>query len=94
MKLDKKELQKIAKNARLELSEKEIKEFLPQLQEVLNLFSQLDQVDTKNVKPSFQPIKIENVTREDKITPSFSKEEVFLNVKNKQDDYFKGPKAI
>tara|TARA_Y100000310_G_C20507930_1_gene727347 strand:- start:645 stop:929 length:285 start_codon:yes stop_codon:yes gene_type:complete len=94
MKLDKELLQKIAANARLELTDKEIKEFLPQLQEVLELFSKLDKVDTKNVKPSFQPIPLADVMREDKVTSCLTHEEVFLNVENKQDDYFKGPKAI
>jgi aspartyl-tRNA(Asn)/glutamyl-tRNA(Gln) amidotransferase subunit C len=94
MKLDKKQLQKIAANARLELSNKEIDEFLPQLQEVLDLFSVLDRINTDKVKPSFQPIQIEDVMREDKIKDCLTKEEVFFSVKNKQDSFFKGPKAV
>ena len=94
MKLDKELLEKIANNSRLNLTKKEEEEFLPQLKEILTVFSELDKVDTKGVKPSFQPIPIEDVTREDIIEPCLTEEGVFLNVKNKKEDYFKGPKAI
>ena len=94
MKLDKKLLKKIAANARLELTENEVKEFLPQLQEIFALFSKLDKIDTKNVKPSFQPIEVKNVLREDKVEKSLPVNEVFVGIKNKKGDYFKGPKAV
>ncbi len=94
MKLNKDLLQKIAANARLDLSKQEIKELLPQLKEVLDVFSQLQQVDTTGIEPSFHPIPLENVTREDDVKECFTRKEVFSNVKNKEKDYFKGPKAI
>lgn len=94
MRIDKVLLEKVAKNARLSLTDDEIMEFLPQLSEILELFSKLDELDTKDVKPSFQPISVSDVFRDDKAGVSFSIEEVFLNVKNRKDDYFKGPKAI
>jgi aspartyl-tRNA(Asn)/glutamyl-tRNA(Gln) amidotransferase subunit C len=94
MKLDKEELLKIAKNARLQLSEAEVEEFLPQVSEILDVFAKLDEVDTTDVKPSFHPIPVENVFREDEVTECLSKSEVFKGVKNKEEDYFKGPKAV
>jgi aspartyl-tRNA(Asn)/glutamyl-tRNA(Gln) amidotransferase subunit C len=94
MKINKELLAKIATNARLELSEEEVQEFLPQLQEVLDLFSSLDELDTINVKPSFQPIEVTNILREDVVQECLPIKEVFLGVKNKQENYFKGPKAI
>ena len=94
MKLDRELLLNIAKNARLSLTEEEIAEFLPQLSEVLDVFSKLNDVKTDNVKPSFHPIPIENVMRDDKVEKSFSSQEVFQDVKNKENHFFKGPKAI
>jgi len=87
-------LENVAKNARLKLTEKEIKEFTLELEEVLKSFSILDKIDTKNVEPSFQPLEIKNVFREDIIKKSLSQEEALSNTKNKKDGYFKGPKAI
>lgn len=94
MKVDKKLLQKTAELARLELSEKEIKKFLPQLKEIINAFSKLDKVNTKGVKPSFQPFEIKNVTRGDNVEECLTQEEALSNTEHKKDSYFKGPRAV
>tara|TARA_Y100000310_G_scaffold345531_1_gene466087 strand:- start:21283 stop:21567 length:285 start_codon:yes stop_codon:yes gene_type:complete len=94
MKVNKELLDKIAKNARLELTESEIKEFIPQLQEILKVFSTLESVNTDGIEPSFQPIGVNNVLRDDKVEKSLTTKEVFQGIQNKQDNYFKGPKAI
>ena len=92
MKIDKKTLNEVANNARLKLTKKEEDELLPQLNDVLKMFSKLNEVNTDKVEPSFQPIEVKNVFREDKVETC--KEDVLANVKNKEDRYFKGPKAI
>jgi len=94
MKVDKELIKKVADNARLNLTESEINEFLPQLKEVLSNFEIIIKAPTKYVEPSFQPIEIKNITREDKVEPSLSQEEALKNSKHKQNGYFKGPKAI
>ncbi len=94
MKIDKELIKKVATNARLKLTESEIKEFLPQLKEVLTNFETLQKAPTKNLQPSFQPIEIKNVTREDKTEPCLSQEDSLKNAKHKSNGYFKGPKAI
>ncbi|HLC63071.1 MAG TPA: Asp-tRNA(Asn)/Glu-tRNA(Gln) amidotransferase subunit GatC [Candidatus Nanoarchaeia archaeon] len=94
MNLDKELIKKVAKNSRLELTEEEIKEFLPQLKEILSSFSKLQELDTEKVKPSFQPLEIKNILREDKPLPCKSQEEILSNTNLKQDGYFKGPKAL
>ncbi len=94
MKLDKELIKKVADNARLKLTDKEVDKFLPQFKEILDVFSKLNKVDTEKVKPSFQPIKVKNVFRDDVVEESLSEEEVFQNVKNKEKGYFRGPKAV
>ncbi|MCX8158132.1 MAG: Asp-tRNA(Asn)/Glu-tRNA(Gln) amidotransferase subunit GatC [Candidatus Diapherotrites archaeon] len=94
IKVDLELLEKICKNARLRLTEDEKKEFLPQLQEVINAFSVLEELDISKTKPSFQPIVIKNVWREDIINRSFSAEEALANTVHKKDYYFKGPKVV
>lgn len=94
MKIDRELIRKVAENARLKLTDKEIEEFAPQLKEILDAFSKIDEVDTANVKPSVQPVEIKNVLREDKIEPSLKQEEALANSKNKKDGYFKGPRAV
>lgn len=94
MKLDKELIEHIAGLARLKLTDSEIKKFLPELKEILDAFSKLDQVNTDNVKPSFQPVELKNMLREDKIKPCLSQEKALSNSKEKKDGYFKGPMAV
>ncbi len=91
--VDKKLLLKVAANARLNLTDKEIDEFLPQLQEILKAFGKLDEIDVKDEKPSFQPLSLENVARKDIVEKCLSQEEALKNTKNKKDGYFMGPKV-
>ena len=92
-KVDKKLLLRVAANARLNLTEAEIEKFLPQLQEILEAFSKLDEIDAGKEQPSFQPIKLKNVMREDKVEKCLSQEEALSNTKNKKDGYFLGPRV-
>jgi aspartyl-tRNA(Asn)/glutamyl-tRNA(Gln) amidotransferase subunit C len=94
MKVDEELIKHVAKVARLKLSAAEIKKFQPQLKDILNAFSKLEDIDTKNTEPSFHPIEIKNVMREDKVTDSLTQEQALSLVKNKKDGYFKGPKAV
>ncbi len=94
MQINKELIQKIALNARLKLTDKEINEFLPQLKEILNAFSEINKIDTTNVQPSFQPIEIKNVFRPDKVEKCFTSIEALSNTKHKKDSFFIGPKAI
>ena len=94
MKINRDILLRVAKNSRLNLSEKEIKELLPQLEEILEHFSSLDRINTSDVEPAFQPIEIKNVLREDKVDKCLERNDVLANVKNKKDGFFKGPKVV
>ena len=94
MKINRDILLRVARNARLNLTEKEINELLPQLEEVLLYFSVLDKINTSDIEPAFQPIEIKNVLREDKIGKCLTQEEALSNTKHRRDGFFKGPKAI
>lgn len=94
MKIDKELILKVAKNARINLSAKEVNEFVPQFKDILSYFSVLNQVDVKNTKPSFQPIAVKNVFREDEVGKCLSQDEALSNTKHKKDGFFKGPKAF
>jgi len=100
MSLEKKEkidsalLKRVAQNARIILTKDEEKEFLPQLKEVLESFSVLSELDVSKEKPSFQPIEIKNLFREDTMKTCLPVEEALSNTSHKKDSYFKGPKVI
>lgn len=92
MRIDKKILQDVANNARIRLNKEEEEELLGQLNDVLKIFSRLSEANTDKIEPSFQPIEVKNVFRQDVVEPC--KEDVLANIKNKEDGYFKGPKAL
>ncbi|MEK6951557.1 MAG: Asp-tRNA(Asn)/Glu-tRNA(Gln) amidotransferase subunit GatC [Nanoarchaeota archaeon] len=94
MEISKETIQKVAKNARLELTEQEIKEFLPQIKEVINAFSKLKKAPSNNLEPSFQPIEVKNITREDKTKSCLTQEQALQNTEHKKEGYFKGPKTL
>lgn len=94
MEVDRKLLEHVAELARLKLNEEEIKKFLPQLKEILEFFSKLKEINTDNVKPSFQPVELKNAMREDKEEKCLSQEDALSLTEHKKDGYFKGPRAV
>ncbi|MEM3126673.1 MAG: Asp-tRNA(Asn)/Glu-tRNA(Gln) amidotransferase subunit GatC [Candidatus Woesearchaeota archaeon] len=94
MKVDENLIKHIAFLARLELTDKEVKEFAPQLKEILESFKKLDKADTKNTEISLHPIPIKNRIREDETTACLSQDEALSLTEHKKDGYFKGPKIV
>ncbi len=95
MRVDEELIRHVAKVARLNLSEGEIKKFVPQFKEILESFEILNEVDVKDTKMSIQPIEIRNILREDTPKEGFTQSEaLMLSKNNKKEGYFKGPKAV
>lgn len=94
MEVDRKLLEHVAELARIKLNDDEIKKFLPQLKEALEFFSKLKEIDTDNVKPSFQPVELKNAMREDKEAQCLSQDDSLSLTEHKKDGYFKGPRAV
>ena len=91
---DKETVRKVAEIARLNLSEADLKKMSKDLEDILKAFKDLDKAKTDGVRPSFQPIEMKNVLREDKVEKSIPQEHALKNAKHKEKGYFKGPKAV
>lgn len=87
--LTKSQVKHIARLARLELTDKEVEEFRKQLADILDYVSQLNELDASGIEPTSQVTGLENVTREDKPTPSLNQKEVLSNAPRKQNNFFK-----
>ncbi len=92
--MDKKTVHKVAEIARLNLTEGEVSRFSEDLISILAAFKVLQRVDTKKARPTFQPVDIKNVIREDKVEPCLPQDEALANTKNKEEGHFKGPKVV
>lgn len=69
MALSKEDVLKVAKLARIELTEAEVEKFQGQLSGVLTYIEQLQSVDTDDVTETAQVTGLENVTRPDIAKP-------------------------
>ena len=94
MNIDEELVEKVAMNARLELSKEEVSKFKQDFFDVLEAFSKIKEVDTDDVEISIQPIEIKNVFRDDQKRECLSQEQALSNAKEKKDGYFKGPKIL
>ena len=92
--INKELVERIANNAKLSLTDKEKDRFSNELKEIIDAFSKLDEVDTKDVDISLQPVELKNSLREDKAKECLSQEEALSLTEHKKDGYFKGPRAV
>ncbi|HEA47149.1 MAG TPA: Asp-tRNA(Asn)/Glu-tRNA(Gln) amidotransferase subunit GatC [bacterium] len=93
-KITKKDVEYVAKLARLKLSEKEKEKFTKQLDQILKYVDKLNELDTKKVKPTSHVLPLKNVFREDKIKKSLEVEKTLENAPEKARGFFKVPKVI
>ena len=87
-----KDVEHVAKLARLELTEDEKVKFSKQLGDILKYVEQMNEVDTTNVEPMSHAIPVVNVMREDKVVSEQTKEELMPNAPAKEDGFFRVPK--
>ena len=89
VKIDEKLVKHLAWLSRLSISEEKIAQFIPQLQEILEFFNQIDSVDTENIPPTFHAIKLQNVFRKDVPHKGMTVEDTLKNAKSRKEQYFK-----
>ncbi|KPK42198.1 MAG: glutamyl-tRNA amidotransferase [Omnitrophica WOR_2 bacterium SM23_29] len=84
----------VARLARIKLSEKEVKLFAQQLDQILAYVDKLKKLDVKDIPPTSHVMVLKNVFREDQTRPSLTKEEVLKNAPQRKNDFFKVPRII
>lgn len=94
MAVTKKDVEKIAELALLKLSDEELENMTPQLNEILNYMEKLNEIDTEKVKPLSHPVEQVNIFRKDNLKTSISTEAALKNAPDKDEDHFKVPKVI
>ncbi|MBT9166338.1 MAG: Aspartyl/glutamyl-tRNA(Asn/Gln) amidotransferase subunit C [Chloroflexi bacterium] len=89
MKLDREEIEHIARLARLGLSEAETERFQSQLSDIMENFDILQEVDTTDILPTAHVIEMENVIRDDKVAPSLPQDEILANAPREENGFFR-----
>jgi aspartyl-tRNA(Asn)/glutamyl-tRNA(Gln) amidotransferase subunit C len=92
--ITKQEVEKVAKLARLELTEGEQTAFAKQLSQILTHVETLKQYDTTGVEPTATVLGQVNVFRLDDVKPSLPVDRVVANAPDSADGFFVVPKVI
>ena len=87
-----KDVEHVAKLARLELTDKEKEMFTHQLGDVLEHVERMNEVDTTGVEPMNHPIDFSNVMREDVKIYENTREELMQNGPDVEGEFFKVPR--
>jgi len=93
-KITRKEVEHVARLARLELTEEEKERMTAQLDSILGYIDKLNQLDTSRVEPTTTVIPMVSVMREDEVRPSLKQEEALANAPDREDVFFRVPRII
>lgn len=92
--LSRQEVLKIARLARLRLTEDEIGLLQKDLNSILEYINKLQQLDTSNIPPTSHVLDIINVFREDEVKKGLTEDEVFKNAPDYEQSHFKVPRVV
>ena len=97
MSLTEKDVRYVSDLAHLELTEEEVKKFLPQIDSILDYMQKLNELDTTHVEPMAQvtyPAAENPSVRVDVPRKTFTQEEALSNAPDPGGDCFKVPQVI
>jgi len=94
MKVTIKDVEHVAKLARLGLTEDEKKLFTEQLSRILGYAETINKLDTKNVFPTSHAIPMKNVFRVDKFVPCEDQKEIIANAPKEDNNMFSVPRIM
>jgi len=94
MNITKKQVEHVAKLARLTLSDDESERLTGEMESIIDFANKLNELDTEGVIPTAHSIPIQNVFREDVVLPSYDREKLLSNAPSSEDGCFKVPKIV
>jgi len=94
MQVDEATVRRIARLARIKITDAEAKGLVKELSGILNWVEQLDEVDTQTVEPMTRVVPIELKKREDVVTDGDIADDVVKNAPMVEDHYFVVPKVV
>jgi aspartyl-tRNA(Asn)/glutamyl-tRNA(Gln) amidotransferase subunit C len=85
---------KVARLARLRLTDEELSRFTGQLADVLEHAADLDSLDLDGVEPMAHPVPLTNVLRADEPGPALDRDEVLAAAPRAEDGMFRVPPVL
>ena len=94
MKIDKEQVEHVAKLARLDITEAEKEAFSRQLSAILTYMEQLNRFDTSGVEPTATILEQTNVVRDDVSRACLPVESALANAPEREGDFFAVPRIL
>jgi aspartyl-tRNA(Asn)/glutamyl-tRNA(Gln) amidotransferase subunit C len=94
MQVDEATVRRIARLARIKVTDAEAKALEAEISGILDWVKQLDEVDVGNVEPMTRVIPMTLRRREDKVTDGEIPDQVLANAPQREGDFFVVPKVV
>jgi len=94
MKVDEDTVRRIARLARIKVTDAEAKALVGELSGILDWVKQLDEVDTSGVEPLTAVVSTSLKMREDRVTDGGIADDVVANAPAREDHFFVVPKVV
>lgn len=92
--IDESTVRHIAKLARLQLTEDEVRRYTAQLAEILAYVQHLSTVDVSDIEPTAHALPLSNVLREDLPGATLRPDQALANAPQREANYFGLPKVL
>ena len=94
MAVTREDVENVASLARLHFTDEEKEEMIATLNNILEYFDKLSELDTKDIEPLTHILPVQNVMREDEVQPSLDQETALKNAPKHDRGHFVIPKVI
>jgi aspartyl-tRNA(Asn)/glutamyl-tRNA(Gln) amidotransferase subunit C len=94
MKIDRMEVEQVARLARLDVNELDVEKLTSQLNTVLSYIDKLNELDTTGIEPMAHALPLNNVFREDGLKPSLESDRSLANAPEQDGPFFRVPRVI
>ena len=94
MQVDEKTVRKIARLARLKITDAEARSYVGELNTLLAWVEQLNAVDTKGIEPMTRVVDMKLRQRVDAVTDGGIADQIVKNAPMSEDNYFVVPKVV
>jgi aspartyl-tRNA(Asn)/glutamyl-tRNA(Gln) amidotransferase subunit C len=94
MKITRKDVEQVARLARLELTPDEADTFTGQMDAILAYVDKLNELDTTGIFPTSHAVPLENAFRDDVARPGIGVEAALANAPDRSGSFYRVPKVI
>lgn len=94
MKITTDEVKYVANLAKLYVDESEAEKLTSEMESIINFANMLEEIDTKSIAPTNHAMKVQNVFREDVVTPSYDQKDILKNAPSQEGGCYLVPKVV